>query len=160
MKRLALSICVCGSLAAMSAPASFGFAANFDYIGAVKGEPGSSVGFFVEHPEGGPKRVTGFTATGVPYDCRDALSGVTVGWRFKPRMRVIARRFDRRGAWVGLPLDPVGRVSGKLRRGGAVAGDLKLRGELAGPGTHCRTAVLDWRATKNQPLAAPASDAR
>ena len=159
MKRFALSICICGLLAGLSAPASFGFAANFDYLGQVKGEPGSSVGFFLERPTDGPKRVTGFTAVGVPYDCRDALSGVTAGWRFEPRMRVKSRRFDGRGDWVGLPLDPVGTVSGKLRRGGVVVGDLKLRGELAGPGTHCRTGLLDWRATKNQPLAAPGAAA-
>ena len=149
MKRLALSICICGLLAAISAPASFGFAADFDYVGDVKGSPSSSVGFFVEHPAGGPKRVTGFTVVGVPYECRDAPPGVTAGWRFKPRMRVKSRRFEGGGDWVGLPLDPVGTVNGKFRRGGVAVGEFKLRGELAGPGTHCHTGLLDWQATKN-----------
>ena len=149
MRRFALSICICGLLAAISAPASFGFAASFDYVGNVKGTPSGSVGFFVEHPAGGPKRVTGFTVVQVPYDCRDAPSGATAGWRFKPRMRVKFRRFDGRGDWIGLPLDPVGKVNGKLRPGGVARGEFKLRGELAGPGTHCRTGLLGWRATKN-----------
>jgi hypothetical protein len=40
-------------------------------------------------------------------------------------------------------------VAGKLRRRGAAAGEFKLRGELAGAGTHCRTGMLEWRATRN-----------
>jgi hypothetical protein len=146
VKRFLLSICVCGVLAALAAPASFGFAANFDYIGQVNGEPGTYVGFFLERSATGKKRVEGFTVTGVPYDCRDAPSGITTGWSFEPRMRVRSRRFEGRGEWVGLPLDPIGAVAGKLRRGGVATGELKLRGELAGAGTHCRTGLLEWRA--------------
>lgn len=149
MKRLALSICTCGLLALASAPASFGFAADFDYVGHVKGDPASSVGFSVARPADGPKRVQGFTVTGVPYECRDAPAGDTAGWMFEPGMRVRARRFARDGDWIGLPLDPVGAVSGELRPGGIAAGELKLRGELAGPGTHCRTGPLGWRAKRN-----------
>jgi hypothetical protein len=63
-------------------------------------------------------------------------------------MRVRSRLFGRDGDWIGLPFDPVGAVAGKLRRGGVAAGEFKLRGELAGPGTHCRTGVLEWRAEK------------
>jgi hypothetical protein len=146
VKRFLLSICVCGVLAALAAPASFGFAANFDYIGHVKGEPGTYVGFFLERSVTGKKRVETFTVTGVPYDCRDAPSGITTGWSFEPRTRVRSRRFEGRGEWVGLPLDPIGAVAGKLRRGGVATGELKLRGELAGAGTHCRTGLLEWRA--------------
>lgn len=149
MKRLALSICVCGLLAMASAPASFGFAGDFDYKGSVEGYPTSFVGFFVARTGDGSKRVEEFTVTRVPYECRDAPAGVTAGWRFEPRMWVRSRRFEGRGDWIGLPLDPVGTVDGKLRRGGIAAGEFKLRGELAGPGTHCRTGLLGWRAAKN-----------
>ena len=68
-------------------------------------------------------------------------------------MRVRRRELSARGEWTGLPTDPVGSVSGKLRRGGRAVGDFKLRGELAGPGTHHRTGSLDWRAEKEQPVA-------
>ena len=149
MKRFLLSICACGVLAALSAPSSLGFAGNFDYVGQVKGEPGTYVGFFLERSAAGKKRVTGFTVTGIPYECRDAPSGLTAGWSFEPAMRVRSRLFEGRGDWVGLPFDPVGAVAGKLRRGGVAAGELKLRGELGGPGTHCRTGLLGWRATRN-----------
>jgi len=148
MKRLVLSVCLCGLLAGLAAPSSFGFAAGFDYVGQAQ-EPHGSVGFFVGRSASGGKLVTGFTVTGVPYECSDAAAGITAGWRFKPRMPVKSREFEGRGDWVGLPLDPVGRVGGKLRRGGVAVGQLKLRGELAGPGTHCHTGLLDWRATKN-----------
>ena len=148
MKRFLLSIFACGALAALAAPATFGFAGNFDYVGQVKGEPGTYVGFFLERSATGKKRVKGFTVTGIPYDCRDALSGITAGWSFEPGMRVRSRRFGRDGEWVGLPFDPFGAVSGKLRPGGVATGEFKLRGELAGPGTHCRTGRLGWRAEK------------
>ncbi len=151
MKRLALSICISGSLVALSASAAFGFAANYDFFGQVKGTSSGSVGFFVKHPANGSKRVTGFTVVQVPYTCRDAPPGITEGWEFDRGMRVKARKFGRSGDWTGLPLDPVGKVSGKFRPGGVAAGEFKLRGELAGPGTHCRTGLLRWRAT-NKPF--------
>jgi len=149
MKRFLLSICACGALAALSAPSSLGFAGNFDYVGQVKGEPGTYVGFFLERSAAGKKRVDTFTVSAIPYDCRDAPSGITAGWSFDPAMRVRSRLFEGKGEWVGLPLDPVGAVAGKLRRRGAAAGEFKLRGELAGAGTHCRTGMLEWRATRN-----------
>ena len=149
MKRFLLSICACGALAALSAPSSLGFAGSFDYVGQVKGEPGTYVGFFLERSAAGKKRVETFTVTGIPYDCRDAPSGNTAGWSFEARMRVRSRMFEGKGDWVGLPFDPVGSVAGKLRRGGVAAGEFKLRGELAGVGTHCRTGLLEWRATRN-----------
>lgn len=151
MKLFLVSICTCGVLAALSAPSSLGFAGNFDYVGHVRGEPGTYVGFFLERAGDGRRRVETFTVTGIPYECRDAPSGITAGWSFEPRMRVRSRRFEGKGDWVGLPLDPAGGVAGKLRRGGAAAGEFKLRGELAGAGTHCRTGLLEWRATRNVP---------
>ncbi len=148
MKRFLLSICAYGVLAALSAPSSPGFAGDFDYVGQAKGEPDTYVGFFLERSAAGKKRVESFTVTGIPDDCRDAPSGITAGWSFEPGMRVRSRRFEGKGDWVGLPLDPVGAVAGKLRRGGATTGEFKLRGELAGEGTHCRTGLLGWRAVK------------
>jgi hypothetical protein len=152
MKRF-VSVTLIALLAAgVVASAASGFLAVFDYQGHVKGDPIADVGFFVERSDSGVKRVTGFTVTQVPYTCRDAPAGRTGGWRFDERMRVKPdRKFEARGEWVGLPLDPVGRVSGKLRRGGVAVGEFKLRGELAGAGTHCGTGVLEWRATKQQP---------
>jgi hypothetical protein len=149
VKRLALSLCILGLAALGFAPSSFGFAANFDYIGQVKGQDGSSVGFSVGRSASGRKRVTQFTVTRVAYECRDASPGVTDGWLLDRGIRVKARRFEGRGDWVGLPLDPVGKVTGKLRRRGRASGSFKIRGELAGPGTHCNTGLVSWRASKN-----------
>src|SRR4051812_35997838 len=140
MKRLVLCTCLAGALAAFSAPSALGFAANYDYTGHVKGEPNEFVGFFVKQTAGQRMRVAGFTVTQIPYTCSDAPSDVTAGWKFQPSMRVNPdRTFAESGDWTGLPLDPIGRVSGKLRRGGVAAGGVKLRGGVAGPGEH-RTA--------------------
>lgn len=151
MKRLVFTLSICGLLA-VPATGAFGFAATFNYTGHVKGEPTEFVGFFVKHGDGGHRKVVGFTVSHIPYTCSDAPSGTTAGWRFTDRMRVRPdRTFAGKGDWVGLPMDPVGRVSGKFRKGGVAVGDFKLRGELAGAGTHCRTGPVDWRATKQQP---------
>jgi hypothetical protein len=155
VKRVALSLGLCALLALASAPASFGFAADFDYVGQVAGQDGSSVGFSVVRSASGRKRVKEFTVTRVVYRCRDAPPGVTDGWAFDGGMRIRSRRFEGKSDWIGLPLDPVGKVSGKLRRGGVAKGSFKIRGELAGPGTHCRTGLVDWRASKN-PILTPA----
>ena len=58
MRRFALLIVVGAALSAASASSSSGFAGNFDYVGTVKDEPTSYVGFNLEHPVGAPKRVT------------------------------------------------------------------------------------------------------
>jgi hypothetical protein len=138
---------------ALMAPAAFGFAASFDYTGHVKGNPVAQVGFSVKRSDAGRRKVVDFTIAQIPYTCSDAPSGSTAGWSFVPKMRVKRdRTFEGRGDWVELPLDPVGTVSGKFRRGGVAVGDFKIRGELAGPGTHCRSGLLEWRATKQQPV--------
>jgi hypothetical protein len=135
---------------AFAASAALGFSSQFDYTGHVKGSETASVGFSVKRAAG-HRKVFDFTVTNVPYSCSDATSGTTTGWRFEKGMRVRSdRTFAGRGDWVELPLDPVGTVSGKLRHGGVAVGDFKIRGELAGPGTHCRTGLLSWRATKPQ----------
>jgi hypothetical protein len=152
MKRIASATAIAALLGGITAAAALGFANDFDYTGHVKGQPTANVGFAVKKPSPGHRKVVDFTVSQIPYTCRDAPSGVTAGWRFEPRMRVKSdRTFEGSGDWVELALDPVGSVSGKLRRGGVAVGDFKLRGELAGPGTHCRTGLLDWRATKQQP---------
>jgi hypothetical protein len=151
MKRFVLCICLGGLVAALWAPTVFGFAANFDYTGHVKGNPSASVGFFVKHTAAGHRKVTGFTVTQIPYTCRDAADGVTAGWRFEPKMRVKSdRTFFGTGQWTSLPLDPSGLVKGQLRRGGVAVGSFKLNGELAGADTHCHTSLLRFRATKQQ----------
>jgi hypothetical protein len=149
MKRLVLCAGVCGLLAAMLPSGALGFAGNFDYVGHMKGNPNTFIGFFVKHASGGHRKVTGFTVSQIPYTCRDAPDGTTAGWRFDPKMRVKTdRTFFKTGSWTGLPLDPYGLVRGKLHRGGVATGEFKLNGELAGPDTHCHTHIQDWRATR------------
>ena len=150
MKRVALSLCICGVVCAAAATASFGFLLDFDYFGTVKGQEGSQVGFEVGKSASGRKQVTEFTVLDVAYSCSDAPSGTTTGgWVFDRKLRIRSRSFEGKGDWVGLPFDPVGKVSGKLRPGGNAKGSFKLTGELAGPGTHCKTGLVDWKATKN-----------
>jgi len=155
MKRFVLFTCLWSLLGAVIAQSALGFELNqFSYEGHVKAEPGAFVGFAVNSTAGQRKRVARFTVTQVPYNCSDAPSGTTAGWRFADSTGVEAdRTFGGSGDWIGQPLDPVGRVSGKLRKGGVAVGDFKLRGELAGSGTHCTTGLLDWRATKQPPPA-------
>lgn len=149
MKRFVLCVCLGGLVAALWAPTVFGFAASFDYMGHVKGNPSASVGFFIKHTAAGHRKVTGFTVSQIPYTCKDAPSGVTAGWQFDQGMRVNSNRtFGGVGKWTDLPMDPAGSVQGELRRGGVAVGKFSLYGELAGPGTHCRTGRLEWRATK------------
>jgi hypothetical protein len=154
MRRAALILTLAFVCVTVTASGALGFAANFDYTGHVKGQPTEFVGFFIKHAPSGHRKVVGFTVSQIPYACSDAPPGATAGWRFKDRMRVRRdRTFEGTGDWVDLPQDPTGAVSGKLRRRGVAVGDFKLRGELAGPGTHCHTGLLDWRATKQQPSA-------
>jgi hypothetical protein len=148
LKRIALSLCICGLASAAVTPAAFGFSASFDYTGTVRGQATSSVGFSIERSATGHKRVTEFTVVGVDYTCNDAPPGQTGGWMLDRVLRVKARKFDGKGDWTGLPFDPVGRVSGKLKPGGRASGSFKLTGELGGPGTHCRTGLVDWTASK------------
>jgi hypothetical protein len=151
LKRIALALCICGVACAAAAPASFGFLLDFDYVGTVKGQEASEVGFKVKKSASGRKQVTDFTVLSVAYECSDAASGVTSGgWVLDRKMRIKARSFEGEGDWVGLPFDPVGKVSGKLKPGGIAKGSFKMTGELAGPGTHCKTGLVDWRATRNE----------
>ncbi|MFN8112772.1 MAG: hypothetical protein U0R51_06185 [Solirubrobacterales bacterium] len=148
MKRIVLPICICGLAAAVAAPASFGFANIFDYVGSVKGqEATASVGFAISKSAAGRKRAVDFTVTGVDYSCSDAAPGQTEGWRFERGMRIKARKFSGEGDWTGLPLDPVGKVDGRLKPGGIASGSFKITGELAGPGTHCKTGFVGWKAS-------------
>jgi hypothetical protein len=150
LKRVALSLCVCGVACAAAAPASFGFSLNFDYLGTVRGQASSHVGFSVEKSASGNKKVTGFTVLDVAYECSDAAPGVTSGgWVLDRKMRIEHRRFEGKGDWVGLPFDPVGNASGRFKPGGIAKGSFKMTGELAGPGTHCKTGLLDWKATNH-----------
>jgi hypothetical protein len=152
MKRLIPPVVIALMAVGLAASTALAFPAIFDYSGHVRGNPSAFVAFSVKRADSGDRKVVGFTVGQVPYTCTDAPSGATDGWRFDERMRVKRdRTFEAGGEWVGQPLDPVGRVSGKLRRGGVAVGDFKLRGELGGAGTHCRTGLLEWRATKQQP---------
>jgi hypothetical protein len=153
MKRFVLFTCLCSLLGGTIAQSALGFQSNqFDYEGHVKGQQGAFVGFAVKSTAGQRKRIAHFTVAVIPYSCTDAPSGTTAGWRFDDSIRMEPdRTFGGSGDWIGQPLDPVGRVGGKLRKGGVAVGDFKLRGELAGPGTHCTTGLLDWRATKQPP---------
>ncbi len=152
MKRLVATAGITLLLAGAVTSTAFGFAATFDYAGHVKGDPNAFVGFFLKHGNR-HRKVVDFTVAQVPYTCSDAPAGTTAGWKFDRRLRVRKNpTFGGRGDWIEQPFDPVGRVSGKLRRDGVAVGEFKLRGELAGPGTHCHTGRLGWRAMKQEPL--------
>jgi hypothetical protein len=141
------------ALASLAAGSAFAFENNSDYSGGIKGTFGHNVGFSIERSASGHKRVTDFNVTNLPITCSD--SGETTstgGYNFPGPMRVRHHEFSGKGDWEVFALDPSGPVAGKFKPGGKAAGTLKLHGELAGPGTHCHTGPLEWKATKNPPV--------
>ena len=57
--------------------------------------------------------------------------------------------FKGSGEVVGIPADPHGKVTGKLKHGGKAEGTLRLSGELDGDsGSDCDTGHLDWKGQK------------
>jgi hypothetical protein len=127
-----------------------GFSGNFGYTGDIDGHPGATVGFNVKTKANGHRRVTDFTVAQVPITCSDSTqTTASDGYRFPQGMPVVNREFEGRGEWVVQLLDPRGSVDGAFRHHGAKAsGNVKLRGELAGPGTHCHTGPLTWHVAK------------
>jgi hypothetical protein len=151
VKRILIAMVAIASLAAGTA---FGFEGNFDYSGSVKHDsPFSSIGFRIEPTNNGHRKVTTFTVTNVPITCTDSTDPrSTGGYELDDSMRIKHGEFAGSGEWLVIAQDPAGSVTGKFHPGGVATGTLRIHGELAGPGTHCHTGELGWKATKNPPL--------
>jgi hypothetical protein len=143
--KLAGGVAVVALCATTSASA---FSLNFDYQGSVGGGL-NNLGFNVVRTQSGSRKVQKFTLTSLPITCSDSLDTVSSGgFELHGSLKVNHRRFSGKGDWSTTAADPSGSVEGKLRRNGTAVGTLKLRGELAGPGTHCHTGGLDWTAAR------------
>jgi hypothetical protein len=121
---------------------------QFDYEGHIAGAT-TTVLFNVGRTASGHRVVRRFSVTSVPIDCSDSPDDTSSdGYRLKPQMKIRNGAFEGQGDWRVLLLDPEGSVSGRFTHPGVARGILKIRGELAGDGTHCHTGELHWRATK------------
>lgn len=135
----------------LATSAAVAFLATADYSGEVRDDPASNIGFDIRRTDAGVRRVVNFTIFNLEMTCTDSKEPRTGGWRFDRRMRIHEDgTFSGRGDWIDLPVDPVGFVRGAMLGGGEARGQVRARGELAGPGTHCDTGRLRWDAQKEQ----------
>ena len=144
--RLALAMAATLVSLALVAPSALGLNLG-DYTGTVKHGPG--ILSFDLDKVNGHKRVTHFTVSGVEYTCEVGSDGTSDGMGFADDGKIKGDgSFEIKGEVILIGSDPSGKVSGTIGHGKA-HGTFKIHGELAGPGTDCTTARLEWRATKN-----------
>ena len=118
-----------------------------DWNGRPTGDPSGQVAFDVTKHDG-VKKVRQFTVFKVTYTCEADPSGRTEGMQLIEPMRVHGDgTFSGEGEFTILMGDPSGTVEGKFANGKA-KGSFKVKGELAGPGSDCKTGRQDWTATK------------
>jgi hypothetical protein len=143
-----LVVAVVAGLLALGGATALGFDVG-DYHGNVDGDPIGQVAFNVSKKHG-VRRVTEFTVNGVAYSCDvGPPTGRSGGMQLLDRMRVKGDgTFSGKGEFTIIEGDPSGRVDGRFVNG-KVKGSFKIRGELAEPGSDCRTAEQDWHAEKS-----------
>ena len=134
--------------AALLVPATAAATIVGDYHGQIKGDALTELGFDVKRSDSGHKRVRFFVADGVSFTCTVGADGRTDPMQIDATFPV-----NRDGEFKGkgdviTNVDPVGKVTGRLKRGGRAAGTLRISGELDGAGSSCTTGVQEWRAEK------------
>jgi hypothetical protein len=135
---LAVGALVCGVALALE---------NGDYTGTVKNAPGE-LSFDVDKIDG-HKSVVDFTVSDVEYTCEVGSDGTSDGMVFDKIARVHHDgTFATNGEVFLLGSDPSGRLDGVIDHGKA-HGTFKIKGELGGPSTDCKTGLLGWKAQKN-----------
>jgi hypothetical protein len=148
MRRAALAVTLCLLTALAVAGGAWGLISG-DYKGHVRGDPLSEVSFQVNKSESGRKRIEGFTIHNVTYTCEADPDGRTDGHVFLVSMRVRNDgTFSGEGEWTTAFADPTGKVRGVLNPPKA-HGSFRVRGDLAGKGTDCRTGLQEWKAEKD-----------
>src|SRR4051812_21539794 len=132
---------------AVLAAAAAGLPTNKDYIGPVKDAPGS-VGFDTGKAHG-HRVVGGFTVSNVEYTCDVGSDGVSMAMTFENLARIHKDGTFATDGQVFLEgSDPSGKLDGVIGHGKA-HGTVKVKGELAGPDTDCKTGKLGWKAVKD-----------
>lgn len=126
---------------------AFGIFAS-DYAGHIKDDPTTDVAFSAKRTEAGTRKVTGFIADRVTFECEADPPGRTDPLRIKGKFPVEHGEFSGTGEAVGIPADPTGKVKGELLPGHKARGSVRLFGELGGMGSDCDTGWQDWRAEK------------
>jgi hypothetical protein len=147
-RRLAL---LAACTAAMAGPPTAAWAAILgEYFGHVKGDPAAEVSFDIKRVDG-VRKVRGFFVFNAAYKCEVGADGRSEGMALKKGLRVHADgSFAGEGEVVILLGDPSGKVTGELDHGEA-KGTFRIKGELGGPGTDCKTGLQKWKASKSPP---------
>jgi hypothetical protein len=118
-----------------------------DYTGTVKHAPGE-LSFDVDKIDG-HKSVVDFTVSEVEYTCDVGSDGTSEGMVFDTIARIHKDgTFATQGEVFLLGSDPSGKLDGVIDHGKA-HGTFKIKGELDGPGTDCKTGRLGWKAQKD-----------
>lgn len=118
-----------------------------DYSGFVKHAPGQDA--FDVGKVDGHRSVIDFTVTGVEYTCDVGSDGTSDGMVFDKIARVHHDgTFATKSEVFLLGSDPQGKLEGVISNGKA-HGTFKIKGELDGPSTDCKTGLLGWKAQKS-----------
>jgi hypothetical protein len=145
---LAASTAVLGlALVAALLPAS-ALAVVHDYSGSIDGQIDQIIAFDVVKKDSG-KKVKHMVLEAVPYTCDGDPPGETEPMQVAGSFKVSHRKFSGKNELKPLTqIDPTAKVTGKLDHGGEATGTIRVSGELAGPGSDCHSATLDWEASK------------
>ena len=146
----AAALAVCGVLAAAAVIPTAALALfQRDYWGQITGDPTSEIDFNVVKTNSG-KKVKRMIFNGLSYECESAPSGEVEDFmKVTGSFRVSHGEFSgRREVKPLTEIDPTARVKGEFSPGGVASGTIRVKGELAGPGSNCDTGTLDWTAAK------------
>jgi hypothetical protein len=136
------------AVAVLLVPASAAAIFIGPYQGQIKGDALSEIGFDTERTDSGRKRVVQFFTDGISFTCTVGADGRTEPMLVDATFRLNRdREFKGKGDMI-TEVDPVGKVVGRLKRGGRAVGTVRITGELAGAGSQCTTGVQEWRAAK------------
>ena len=136
-------------LALVLAVPPLAFAASRTHSGEIEGDPSSLIAFDIIKTDFSGRRVSNMVFEKAPYTCESDPSGQTDPMDVKGSFRVRHHEFGgTRELDPNATIDPSAKITGKLKDGGKVVGTLRVKGELAGTGSDCHSATLDWAAQK------------
>ena len=136
-------------LALVLAVPALAFAVSHTHSGEIEGDPSSYIAFDLIKTDFSGKRVANMVFSKAPYTCESDPSGQTDPMDVKGSFKVKHHEFGgTRELDPDAIIDPSAKITGKLKDGGKVVGTIRVKGELAGPGSDCHSATLDWAAEK------------
>jgi hypothetical protein len=148
---LALAVALVGAAGALAIPI------DTEYNGHAKGDAGGSfVGFDVKKASNGTRKVKHFQVSGLDFECDGGSPGQT-GVIFVDDPFPVNRNGEfggRSHATIPPAIDPLAKVTGKLKPGGKAVGAIRMHGKLdpeGQPGVKCDTGTRGWKAEKGPP---------